>query len=301
MRSNATLLATLIALVLPSTVAAQDAATMAAPPPEEPASQPPPAEVADESLEEEQVLTEERVGVEQARESTDPYEDPEQGYFFLGAFYRHLFVPSFLQNLFLEESPSVSNPSGGIELTYRKDNFDIVGSLWWASYAAHGPYRASGDPETDVEIIKSELSAIFLSGTFLWSTPFSDVVALEYGLGIGVGLVLGDLERTEAYPDDGPGNFDGFSACQGPGNPDATITGDPLYCDATSVRDGERGGHYRVIARKWTDGGDVPNVVPWLAIPHIALRIKPIHQLMFRIEGGFGLGFFLGGSASYGF
>jgi len=41
--------------------------------------------------------------------------------------------------------------------------------------------------------------------------------------------------------------------------------------------------------------------VPWLALPHLALRFKPIKQLMMRVEGGFGLGFFMGASAAYGF
>lgn len=239
----------------------------------------------------EQAIVSERMGTEEARDSTDPWEDPQEGYYFAGLFYRHIFVPEFLLNLFLDESTGTSNPAFGGEVTYRKDGFDIIGSLWYASYAVDGAFRASGDPDGDTEIINSELGVLFVSASFLWSTPFNDIFALEYGVGLGLGVVLGDLIRTEAYPDGG-----GYSACSAPNSP----VGAP-YCDGPPVRDGEDGGHYNVEARKWSDGGDVPNVVPWLAVPQIALRIKPIKQLMMRIEGGFGLGFFLGGAINYGF
>jgi len=242
-------------------------------------------------LGDEQATAEDQMGVEEVRDSTDPWEDPHEGYWFAGLFYRHIFVPEFLLNLFLDESTGGSNSAFGAEVTYRKDGFDIIGSLWWAGYATEGPFQGAGDPITDMEMIDSGLSVLFLSGTFLWSTEFDDMFALEYGVAVGVGVVLGDVIRTEAY-DAGGGNW---RPCAGVGNPDAT------YCDGPSARDGEDGGHYNVTARKWSDGGSVPNVVPWLAIPQIALRIKPIHQLMIRIEGGFGLGFFLGGSMSYGF
>ena len=36
-------------------------------------------------------------------------------------------------------------------------------------------------------------------------------------------------------------------------------------------------------------------VLPWLALPHLALRIKPVRQFMMRVDAGFGLGFFFGG------
>ena len=242
-------------------------------------------------LGDEQAVVSERMGTEEFRDSTDPYEDPTAEYYFVGLFYRHIFVPEFLLNLFTDESTGASNPAFGAEFTYRKGGFDIIGSIWWAGYGVDGPFRGSGDPAQDTEWIESNLSVLFLSGTFLWSTEFNEMFALEYGVALGVGLVLGDMHRTEAHPSGG-----GFEACDGPGNPD------PVYCDGPPISglcDGD-GGHY-CEEGKWSDGGDVPNVVPWLAIPQIALRIKPIRQLMIRIEGGFGLGFFLGGAVNYGF
>jgi len=208
-------------------------------------------------------------------------------------------VPGFLQELFLDSATGAVNVALGAEFTYRKDNFDIVGQLWWAGYSNYGPYRASGDPDTDTEMIDSSLSVLFLSAAFLWSTPFNDVLALEYGVDVGIGVVLGNVYRTEAFPDAGggqPRSTDGYAPCNAPGDGRNTT-----YCDGPSVPDGETGGHYNAKVRRWSDGGNLPNVVPWLAIPHLALRIKPVKQLMMRVEGGFGIGFFLGFSAAYGF
>ena len=230
-----------------------------------------------------------------ARESTDPYEDEHTGYWFAGAFYRQIIVPTFMQRLFVEGGATASNPAFGLEATHRKGNFDITMSLWWAGFSFDAPYRASGDPDTDMELVNGNTSAIFASAAFMWSTPFNDMFALEYGLDVGLGVVLGHVTRTEAYPSTAPGNNGGYLRCNGVGDPDAS------YCDGPSVGDGMTGGQYRVTARKWTEGGSVPNIVPWLGIPHIALRFKPIHQLMMRLDVGFGLGFWFGGAINYGF
>ena len=51
-----------------------------------------------------------------------------------------------------------------------------------------GPFLANGDPPDDVEIIDSNLRAVLVGTTFLWSTMFNDYIGLEYGLGLGVGV-----------------------------------------------------------------------------------------------------------------
>lgn len=242
-----------------------------------------------------QMETQQGAAATPARDSTDPYEDPHTGYWFLGAFYRHIIVPTFMQRLFVDGGATASNPAFGLELTHRKGNFDITMSLWWASFSFEAPYKGSGDPQTDFEIVDGNPSVVFASAAFLWSTPFNDMFALEYGLDVGLGVVLGHVTRNEAYPTPGSG-IDGYTRCRDVGDPDA------VYCDGPRApRDGESGGHYNIRARSWIDGGSVPNVVPWLGIPHIALRFKPIHQLMMRVDAGFGLGFWFGFAANYGF
>ncbi len=257
-------------------------------------------------LGDEQVLAEEELGTEIVRSSTDPYEDPTRNYYFLGFFYDHHFTPQFILNLFTDESTPANNPALGLQFTYRKDGFDIITSLWYQSYFVEGPFRGSGDTEFETEIIDSNLKAMFAGVTFLWSTEFNDIFSIQYGIGLGIGAVFGNMYRDEAYPADrtpGSESFGGFSRCNGPRDPDGSVTGNDGWCDPVAVGDGMNGGHFGVKARKWTNGGSVPNVWFRAALPHLALRIKPIKQLMFRIEGGFDLfsGFFVGGSLNVGF
>lgn len=289
--------------------AGEESAADAAATPDEGAA-PPSADAPEESsglLGDEQVIAEEEMGPATVRSSTDPYEDPSRNYYFLGLFYDHHFTPSFILNLFTDESTPANNPALGLQFTYRKDGFDIITSLWYQSYFVEGPFRGSGDTEFETEIIDSNLKAMFAGVTFLWSTEFNDVFSIQYGLGLGVGVVFGDMYRDEAYPADrapaGTPTYGGYARCNGPNSPDSTVTGSSAWCDPVAVGDGMEGGHFGVKARKWTSGGSVPNVWFRAALPHLALRIKPIKQLMFRVEGGFDLfsGFFVGGSVNVGF
>jgi hypothetical protein len=252
---------------------------------------------ASDRLGDEQVLAEERLGVETARSGTDPYEDPTAAYYFLGLAYWHSFTPEFILNLFTDEATKTNNPAIGLQFTYRKASFDIITSLHYQTFAVNGPFRGAGDELTETEIIDSDLKTLFIGVDFLWGTDFTDWFSIQYGIGLGVGVVMGDMVRTEAYPDTGPGSIGGWSRCNGPSNPANA------FCDPTSVADGEDGGHFGAVARRWTQGGSVPNVWFRAALPHLALRFKPIKQLMIRVDGGFDLfsGFFVGGSVNFGF
>jgi hypothetical protein len=239
-------------------------------------------------IDDEQALAEDESEVEEQRSAADPFEEEHTPYYFLGVFYRHTWTPRFLISLFTDEQTAADNPSAGLEFTYRKDDFEIITQLWYQAYFVNGPFRGKGDTLQETEFIDSELKAVFIGAAFLWSTMFTDWIGLEYGLDIGIGGVWGDLQRNEARPSDADGSVRGYTACSGPGDP-----ANPVYC--------EPGGNYG-IEPSWLDGGSRPLVYARLA-PHLAIRIKPIHQLVFRIDGGFDLfsGFFLGGSAAFGF
>lgn len=260
----------------------------------------PPAEpmATDPALSDEQALQAEGANRPVAeRDSTDPFEDPHEGYYFVGLMYRQIVVPTFMQSLFVDGGTTVTTPGFGAQFEYRKDGFSIIGNLWWQSFSFVGPFREAGDPAVNTEIIDSSWSAVFGSASFLWSTAFNDMFAFEYGVDVGLGVVLGDGIRTEAFSTDGDNTF---TACTGPLNPASSSA----YCasptSGSTDLDGQNGEHYNVVARKWSDGGSVPNVVPWLGIPHIGLRIKPIHQLQIRIDAGFFGGFWFGAGLSYG-
>lgn len=247
---------------------------------------------------------------EPTRPPNSPHEDPTKGYWFLGAFYRHTWTPAFILKLFLDDITSANNPGTGLELTYRKDNLDITTNVYWQSYHDYGPFRTSGDPLGNTEIINSHLSVIGIGANFLWSTSFNDVFALEYGIDVGVGVVMGDMIRDEAYPEPDKsvaGQKAGWAPCMGPNNPTTNSLGQAVgngstYCDSPSVPAGQKGEQYHVKALRWTQGGSVPNVWFRLALPHLALRIKPMKQMVMRVDFGFDLfsGFFVGGGLAFG-
>ncbi len=244
-------------------------------------------------LSDEQATAEEELQGE--RSGTDPYEYEDRSYYFIGAFYNHSFIPGFMLSLFLDAYQATNNPTTGLEFTYRRNGFDIMIRGYWQRFAVDGPFRGPGDADFETEIINANMQTAMLSATFLWGTQFNKYIGLQFGIGLGIGGAFGDLIRTEAYPDSNAES--GYSPCTGPSNPNAS------YCDPTSVADGENGGHYNVPVRNWANGGSLPFMWFRASIPHLAIRIKPIKQLLIRVEGGFDVfsGFFVGGSLGFGF
>jgi hypothetical protein len=148
--------------------------------------------------------------------------------------------------------------------------------------------------------VESELTVLFGGLVIMWSIPIASWLAIEIGLGLGLGGVFGGLYRTEAYPDaDGQ-----FHPCVDQGNPDNTPNHPAAaYCD-TSVRNGGEGSYDRQerTPEPYNFNGDVPPLFFWIDVPRIAIRIKPIRQFQIRLEGGFaGYGFYFGGSLAVGF
>ncbi|MEQ9076667.1 MAG: hypothetical protein RLP09_22610 [Sandaracinaceae bacterium] len=239
---------------------------------------------------------------ETVRESTDPFEEANTDYFFLGGFYRHVIIPGFIQELFVEGGIDGSNPGAGLSFNYRRNNFNIVANAWWNNASGQGYFRANGDPRTDTEFIDVQLGVVFFTAEFLWSFPITDWLAFELGFDLGFGFIYGNLTRTEAY-ESSPGSGE-YAPCEldASGNPVSTRGG---YCEPPAANPcyANSGGHYDCNEPNWfTDGGDTPFLFPWVSLPHIAVRIKPIKQIQIRLDGGYGLySFFFGGSLSYGF
>lgn len=267
----------------------EDSAGMAAPPPEEED----PALIGDEQAE-----LEDEAAPEPARDDLDPHEVENQDYFFLGAFYRQVIIPGFIQELFVDGGIDGFNPGVGLQFLWRKNNFNVSANVWWNNAQGEGFFRASGDPRTDTEFIDVDMGVIFINAEFMWSFPITDWFAIELGFDLGFGFIYGDLVRTEAY-ESTPGAGD-WQVCNAPGSPN------PSYCEPAVAPDpcyANNGGHYNCNEPNWfTEGGDTPFIFPWVTLPHLAVRFKPIHQLQIRIDGGYGLyNFFFGAGASYGF
>lgn len=245
-------------------------------------------------LGDEQARMEEEAPIEESTDNLDPFEEEDQDYFFLGAFYRQVIIPGFIQELFVEGGIDGFNPGFGLQFLWRKNNFNVSANVWWNNAQGDGYFRAQGDPRTDTEFVDVDLGVVFVNAEFMWSFPITDWFAFELGFDLGFGFIYGDLVRTEAR-ESSPGAGD-WEPCDGPsGGYCEAPAPDPCYAN--------NGGHYDCREPNWfTEGGDTPFIFPWVTLPHVALRFKPIHQLQIRIDGGYGLyNFFFGGGVSYGF
>jgi hypothetical protein len=233
---------------------------------------------------------------EQPANSSDPKEVAGQTYYFLGARYRHTFLPTGMLHLFVDGGPStaVSIPSFGVEGSMRKDDFEIIGAITYADYSLGAfPFKGKSEADTAYEIVKSNLKLINLSADFLWGTDFSPKFAFQYGVTAGLAIVLGDLHRNQAKPATGsaPGDPYSYVPCNGVADP-----GSGAYCDNSNDHYGD------YTDASWFNGGKKPNFYPIFG-PMFAFRWKPVKQFVARLDGGFNLfsGFFFGVGLNYGF
>jgi hypothetical protein len=233
----------------------------------------------------------------------DPHEDPAKTYYFVGLRFRNLIVPKFMINIFADGGDTVNVFMFGPELTRRKDNTEFDIALSYADYSMDEfMFKGKDDGPESYEIVSSSLKAIYLTIDLLYDIPIDQAGRFSFliGGGVGIGAIFGDLYRAQAYPVNGvsgdPDDRSTWNACEFPGaGPPGTN-----YCDSSNT-------HYGLAADdgysepSWANGGSKPFIFPWISLPQLSFRYKPIKQLQTRFDAGFSLsGFFLGLSAGYG-
>lgn len=228
--------------------------------------------------------------------ASDLHEEELKRHYFLGARFRDIVVPQFLLELFAKGGATGNLWLVGPELSMRKAGTEIDISLSYADYG-FGPamFKGNNEPDTAYEIVKSDLKLLYLTFDLLFDFPLDKAGMFDFlvGGGLGVGVVMGDLYRNQAYPSNGtpdPSNAAKWTTCSAIGD------GVAGYCDNGN-------GHYNKYSEpSWADGGQKPIVIPWISLPQVSLRIKPMKHLQTRIDAGFSVtGFFTGLSAGYGF
>lgn len=222
----------------------------------------------------------------------DPHEVDGEGYHHVGAFVRGIFAPRFIQNIFVNGGVNALNVGAGGFYNYRRDGLNIIAEVWWAGFYGTGPFVGKNEPQTNIEMLESELLVVFGNIVLMWSIPIASWLAIELGFGIGFGGVFGALWRTEAYPDG-----ETWRACDGPDDPSTS------YCEASVAQGGE--GQYQRregTPEPYNFSGGVPPLWFWIDLPRVAVRIKPLRQLQIRVEGGFAAyAFHFGSSLAFGF
>jgi hypothetical protein len=176
----------------------------------------------------------------------------------------------------------VSSVAAGAEFIYRKDGFDITAAVWYADFGWDEKisFKGKSEDSNSWEVVENNTKAILLTADFIWSTSFTDWVAITYGAGLGLGIKLGDIVRTEARdgqdrvpPDDPPRS----EKCE-----PQDIGNDPL-CN--------EGEHYGAVYDK------LP-IIPWINFL-LGFRFKPHRHVAIHVDGGFGLGFQMGTRVGY--
>jgi hypothetical protein len=133
--------------------------------------------------------------------SSSAVEEKDKSYYFVGARFRGLIIPSFVIGLFGDGGKTVFAPNFGPEFAIRRNNFEYNFSVTYTSYVmTDTTFKAPSDPPEAMELVNAHLKVLYLAADFVWSHPFSPKVALLYGGGAGLGIVWGPLYREQAYP-----------------------------------------------------------------------------------------------------
>lgn len=210
----------------------------------------------------------------------------------LGARFRGLFVPTFVMNVFADGGTTTYLPGVGVTYTARLAAVDIEPSVTFTSYGL-GPtaFKAKDTPDTEWEIVESDLWGAVASVDVLYRIPISAAVEMRLGVGIGIGWAFtGDVYRWQSYPDNGePGDPSTYQKCKGPNDPPGTFR----YCNQLD-KDADR---YGRADDTWGDGGVRPVVYPWLSLPQISFAFRPVDNVSIDLELGVTLNGFLTGTA----
>ncbi|HTN88172.1 MAG TPA: hypothetical protein VL242_31040, partial [Sorangium sp.] len=216
----------------------------------------------------------------------------------LGAGFRGFFVPQFMFQLLGEGGRDVLVPGGELALSTRLGTFDLVFSVAYARFWMQDtPFKPNGHPDTDYEIVASDLQALQADARLVWNIPLdrNELFAFRIGAGLGVGWTfMGDLYRTQAYPADAvpgdqstfvPGDPYRYVKCRGPNNP----AGSFRYCNQLDYDADHYPGYVEpswFTRPKGRPQGLRPLVYPWLVLPEIGLSFRPWDRFAVDLRAG---------------
>lgn len=232
----------------------------------------------------------------------DPLEEQGKRYNFVGLRFRDVIVPKFMINWFADGGATVNVAMFGPEFTTRKNGIEADFAVQYADYSMN-PFMFKGKSDGDeaYEIVSSSMKMFLFSAELLYDVPIDKTGKFSFliGGGIGFGVVFGDLNRQQAFPADNgtsadPDDPTKWRGCGAEAATPVTKSGAP-YCDSSNK-------HFNGYTEpSWANGGSKPNIFPWLSLPQLSFRYKPIKQLQTRFDTGFSTsGFFFGLSAGYG-
>ena len=236
-----------------------------------------------------------------AVDAHDPTELAGKRYYYLGLRYRGTILPQFLINAFVDGGGTIYSNSIGLELDVHKDNFSFIPSFMYSDYNSGDMVflQKGKDPNLigNYTVVNSSLKTLYLSVDLLWDVPINKAVEFEYGVGLGAGVVFGDLENTWVkYDANGT-----LSDVNGKKMTRCSIGDTAPGCSANDHSQSKdiKTGHYN--EKTWLSGGSAPSFLPNLSIPQVGFRFHPIKEFEGRVGIGWSpYGFYFQLSGNYG-
>jgi hypothetical protein len=245
------------------------------------------------------------------KDKYNPIEVDGKAYRFIGLRFRNFIVPQFMINLFADGGASVNVFSFGPEFTTRKDGIEFDVALSYADYSMD-PFLFKGKSDTTeaFEIVSSSMKLVYIQLDIMKDIPLDKKGQFSFLIGGGVGLaaVFGNLYRTQAFPKAGedPNNPDTedvgrWTPCPAPQPSPFYQAPTQPYCDDSNDHFGDPSNRTGYDEPSWAHGGSKPFVFPYISLPQISFRYKPIKQLQTRLDVGFSItGFYFGLAGGYG-
>lgn len=195
-------------------------------------------------------------------------EDPNKPAFGVGLRLRQTFIPTSIIEAFVERAEGgFSNFGIGIEGIRRRGDLEISFGVEYESLAGDNGIWIDNDLAADL-LEYEDFAWITGDFTFVWHTKLHEYVALRYGGGAGLGIILGDVLQTD-YICNPP---DSVGSCQP----------DPGGADMREPQE------------------KIPPVFPVVNIL-AGLQIRPTKNIAINVEGGMRTVFYFGSTVAYFF
>jgi len=184
----------------------------------------------------------------------------------IGLRFRGLSIPKRIFERFAEVVPSgMSQPQYSIELVRRRGNFETSYAISWADLSIEDGIWLDDLDHNPSLVEFDNFSWFTFDVNAVWEYPFSSTWGLRYGIGIGLGILQGDILETDY---ECPGNSYELDACM-------------QQLNADDVR--------RPI--------DLPPVVPVMTAL-LGTQYAPSERVAINLAGGLQTTFFIGVSAA---
>ncbi|MFQ5571344.1 MAG: transposase [Rhodothermales bacterium] len=209
------------------------------------------------------------MAVPQSTRGQQPASSIQTAQYGVGLRFRGLFIPKRVFEHFVEVAPSgVAQPGFGLELLRRKRRFEASFGVGWARLHPRDGIWLD-DPAHNPSLVEFDnFSWLSLDLTAVWKRPLNPAFAFRYGMGVGLGILMGDVLETDYV-------------CAGTRYDLDSCTQNPV---ATDVR----------------HALDLPPVVP-VTNALIGLQYTPSDRVAVNLDGGWHTTLFAGVSVAYFF